>query len=260
MWWEDGAVNDLDGTTVVITGAASGLGRAFAEGFLAEGAKVVGTDIDEAGLAALGAQGALTSLCDVSIDADVRAMVELAVVETGRIDVLINNAGYASLTAVEDLADGEFERLIAVHLFGCIYGMRAAIPVMRAQGRGRIINVVSRAAEGRTAKTSAYAAAKAGIVAASRVAASEVADADILVNMLFPGPTNTAIWGADMPGMQSPDVVYPAARMLATLPKDGPTGEVFYRGEPYLMFDPANDRRLRQELEAVRPRSARPAG
>lgn len=243
----------------MITGAASGLGRAFAQGFLADGAAVVGTDVNEGGLADIAAQGALTARCDVSNDADVRAMIELAVGATGRVDVLINNAGYATLTAVEHLADGEFERLIAVHLFGCIYGMRAAIPVMRAQGRGRVINVVSRAAEGRTANTSAYASAKAGIFAASRVAASEVADADILVNMLFPGPTNTAIWGRDMPGMQSPDVVYPVARMLATLPTGGPSGEVFYRGEPYQMFDPANDERLRQELDAARRPGDQPA-
>jgi len=248
-------MKDLDGTTVVITGAASGLGRAFAEGFLADGARVVGTDIDEDGLAVIATRGVSTARCDVSVDADVRAMIDLAVAETGRVDVLINNAGYINATAVENLADGEFERLIAVHLFGCIYGMRAAIPVMRAQGRGRIINLVSRAAEARAPNTSAYAAAKAGIFAASRIAATEVADADILVNMLFPGMTNTGIWGRDMPGMQRPESVYPAARMLATLPTGGPTGEVFYRDERYPMFDPANDERLRQELEAIRRRA-----
>lgn len=242
---------------MVITGAASGLGRAFAEGFLADGATVVGTDVDEDGLAAIADQGARTARCDVSVDADVRAMIALAVTETGRVDVLINNAGYASSTAVEDLADGEFERMIAVHLFGCIYGMRAAIPVMRTQGRGRIINLVSRAAEAASPNTSAYAAAKAGIFAASRAAAAEVADTDILVNMLFPGVTNTGIWGQDMPAMQAPEVVYPAARMLATLPAGGPSGTVFYRDQPYQMFDSGNADLLRKELEAMQRRGQR---
>jgi NAD(P)-dependent dehydrogenase (short-subunit alcohol dehydrogenase family) len=152
------------------------------------------------------------------------------------VDVLINNAGYGSRTFVEHLADGEFERLVAVHLFGTIYGMRAAIPIMRAQDHGRIINVISRAAEGNQPGSAAYGAAKAGIYTATRCTASEVADQDILVNALFPGMTNTAIWGRDMPGMQEPAAAYPTAKMLATLPRGGPTGQCFYREQPYQVF------------------------
>jgi len=229
-------VNELSDKTIVITGAGAGIGRAFAEGFLAEGAVVVGTDIDAARLEPLAAAGAITAVTDVADDAQVRAMIELAVEQTGRVDVLFNNAGYGSKTRVEDLADGEFERMIAVHVFGCIYGMRAVIPIMRAQNHGRIINVVSRAAESPGPNNSAYGAAKAAMFTASRSAAAEVADNDILVNMLFPGMTNTSIWGVDMPGMQDPDDVYPSARMLATLPPGGATGKCFYRGEEYAMF------------------------
>lgn len=229
-------MSELEGRTIVITGAGAGIGRAFAEGFLAEGASVVGTDIVENRLEPLAEAGAITAVTDVSDDAQIRAMIDLAVDRTGRVDVLFNNAGYGTRTNVEDLPDGEFEQMIAVHLFGTIYGMRAAMPVMRAQNHGRIINVVSRAAEGRQPGNSAYAAAKAAMYAATRNVALEVGDDDILINSLFPGMTNTSIWGVDMPGMQDPEDVYPTARMLATLPEGGPNGLCFYRCKPYEMF------------------------
>ncbi len=73
--------------------------------------------------------------------------------------------------------------------------------------------------------------------------------------MLFPGMTNTSIWGRDMPGMQDPADVYPSARVVATLPDDGPTATVFYRGEPYTMFDEANAELMKADRSAVGWRS-----
>lgn len=248
-------MDDLEGRTVVITGAGAGIGRAFAEGFLADGATVVGTDIVTDRLESLADAGVITATTDVADDAQVRAMVELAIGRTGRVDVLFNNAGYGSRTRVEDLADGEFERMIAVHVFGMIYAMRAVIPVMRSQHHGRIVNVVSRAAEGRAPGNAAYGAAKAAMFTASRSVANEVSDDDILVNMLFPGMTNTSIWGVDMPGMQDPEDVYPTARMLATLPAGGPSGECFYRGEPYRMFGD-NDELMAADRAEIKERLA----
>lgn len=230
----------LEDRTILITGAASGLGRAWVEHFVADSATVIGADIDEAGLATLAPLGVHTLRVDVADAASVARMVSFAVEETGRLDVLFNNAGLGFGHSVEAAPDGAFERHVAVHLFGCVNGMRAAIPVMRSQSYGRIINTVSRNAEFDAPGTSAYAAAKAGMWAASRVAAKEVGDADILINMLIPGPTNTAIWGRDMPRLQAPAATYPTARMLATLPAGGPTGTVFWDEKPYALFHPDN--------------------
>ena len=228
-------MGELDGKTVVVTGAASGIGRSTALGFNSDGATVVACDINEDGLSQLD-DGIITTRADVSVDADVRAVVDLAMARTGKIDVLINNAGYGFRRNIEDHADGEFEHLVAVHLFGCIYGMRAAIPIMRAQGHGHIINVISRAAEAGAPANAAYGSAKAAMWAASRSAAAELEGTGVRVNMLFPGMTNSSIWGKDMPGMQHPDEVYPHVRYVATLPDDGPTGTVFYKSQPYQMF------------------------
>jgi NAD(P)-dependent dehydrogenase (short-subunit alcohol dehydrogenase family) len=231
----------LKGQTVVITGAGSGIGRAFALGFLTDGARVVAGDIRPDGLAELRERGAITQQTDVSIRGEVEALIVRARDETGRIDALFNNAGYGSRKKISDLDEGEFERMIAVHLYGAVYGMRYVIPIMREQGRGRIINTLSRAAEVSGPGDSAYSAAKAAIWATTRSAARECRDVDILVNGLIPGPTNTGIWGRDMPQMQSPDVVYPTARMLATLPPGGPSGRVFWDEREYPLMDPSNE-------------------
>ena len=230
----------IEGRTVVITGAGSGIGKALAEGFLRDGARVVAADIDPSGLESLQRDGAHVLRTDVASDDAVRAMLARAVDETGRLDVLFNNAGIGSRTRVEDLAPDEFERMLRIHLFGTVYGMRAAIPVMRAQGYGRIVNTISRGAEAARPGNAAYGAAKAGMYVVTRSAAEEVADADILINALIPGPTNTAIWGRDMPQLQKPEVVYPTALFLATLPAGGPRGRVFWNEKEYTLFHPDN--------------------
>ncbi|MEE8397977.1 MAG: SDR family oxidoreductase [Desulfobacterales bacterium] len=224
----------IEGKTVVITGAGSGIGLACANGFLADGATVLGVDNKRDRLEDLASKGALTMTADVSDDAAMRAMVEKAVEETGRIDVLFNNAGMGSPKRIEDLADGEFEHFMAVHVFGAIYAMRAAVPHMRRQNYGRIISTVSRGAEGK--QGAAYNAAKAALWSVSRCLAHDVSDNDILVNSLIPGPTNTPIFGRDMPHLQSPEKVYPTVRMMATFEKGGPSGEVFFWEKQYPMF------------------------
>ena len=231
----------IGGKTIVITGAANGIGRAWAEMFSADGAKVIACAKDEEKLLELDKQGMTTVIADVSRPKEVESFINLAVHETGKLDVLFNNAGMGFGYKLEDSPDGGFENHVAVHLFGTVYGMRYAIPHMRKQGHGRIINTISRNAETNVPTTSAYAAAKAGIWSASRVAAKEVADVDILINMLIPGPTNTQIWGREMSHLQEPQATYPTAKMLALLEKGGKSGKVFWDEKEYPMFNQENE-------------------
>jgi len=225
---------ELKGMTAVITGAGSGIGLACAEGFMADGVKVLGVDNKPQRLEALAAKGAMTMGADVADEAAIRDMVQMAIDETGRIDILFNNAGMGSPKRIEDLADGEFERFMAVHVFAAVYAMKAAVPHMRKQKFGRIISTTSRGAE--ALRGASYNAAKAALWSVSRCLAFEVKEDNILVNALIPGPTNTAIFGRDMPHLQPPEKVYPTVKMMATFDEEGPTGKVFFWEKEYPMF------------------------
>ena len=230
----------MKGKTILITGAASGLGKAWAELFNQEGANIFACDIEEVGLHELQELGITTSTLDVSSSQQVKSFIEQARDVTGRLDVLFNNAGMGFGYKVDDMPEGAFEHHVSVHLFGTIYGMRYALPIMKKQNFGRIINTISRNAETDVEGTSAYAAAKAGIWSATRVAAKENAEHDILINMIIPGPTNTSIWGKDMPHLQKPEATFPTAKLLASLERGGPTGKVYWDEKEYPMFNQNN--------------------
>ena len=226
--------------TILITGAASGLGKAWSKKFSEEGARVFACDINEEGLIELKDLGIDTQVIDVSSASHVQSFVESAITDTGKIDVLFNNAGMGFGYKLDSFPDGAFEHHVSVHLFGTVYGMRYTLPLMQRQGYGRIINTISRNAETNVEGTSAYSAAKAAIWSATRVAAKENIDHNILINMIIPGPTNTNIWGKDMPHLQSPEDTYPTARLLACLEEGGPTGKVYWNEKEYPMFNQKN--------------------
>jgi 3-hydroxybutyrate dehydrogenase len=228
---------ELQQMIVLVTGAASGIGHALARGFLKDGATVVAVDRNAEGLTSLAMKGAITLKVDVSDPAQVEGMVETAVDKTGRLDVLFNNAGIAYRTYLVKHQTDQFEELIRINLFGPVYGMRYAIPVMRDQNFGRIINLVSRSPEAAAKAMSAYGSSKAALWAATRHIANEVIDVDILINGMIPGITKSGM----MPEGQDPSKVYPTARMLATLPTGGPNGKVFWDKKEYRMFDSENE-------------------
>ena len=230
----------LKDKAILITGAASGLGKAWSKKFSEEGSRVFACDINEEGLTELKDLGIDTQVIDVSSAAHVQSFIESAITDTGKIDVLFNNAGMGFGYKLDSFPDGAFEHHVSVHLFGTVYGMRYALPVMQRQGYGRIINTISRNAETNAEGTSAYSAAKAAIWSATRVAAKENIDHNILINMIIPGPTNTNIWGKDMPHLQSPEDTYPTAKLLACLEEGGPTGKVYWDEKEYPMFNQEN--------------------
>lgn len=186
----------LDGSVVVVTGASRGIGRAAAVAFAEAGASVAllarsGDDLED--LAdELGRERALPLRCDVTDHADVRGAVDRAVDRFGRLDVLVNNAGVIEPIARVDRADpDEWRRAVDVNLTGVFHGVRAATPVMLAQGGGTIITISSGAAHRPKEGWSAYAAAKAGAWMLTRAVHAELGAAGIRSIALSPGTVAT---------------------------------------------------------------------
>jgi 3-oxoacyl-[acyl-carrier protein] reductase len=189
----------FDGRVVIVTGAARGIGAVTAEAFAREGARVALLDIDGRGLegvvASIAGRGseALGRRTDVTIAADVRAGVGDVLARWGRVDVLVNNAGgFATMRALEDADDAEWEAILRSNLTSAFLVTKAVMPSMRRQRSGRIVNLSSVVARGGSVRVPAhYAAAKAGIIALTRILALEVAELGITVNAVAPGTTAT---------------------------------------------------------------------
>ena len=183
----------LASKVAVVTGGAAGIGFAYARRFLAEGARVVVADVADPVAAAekLGAPDRVLGLrTDVSDAAAVRAMAEAAVARFGRIDVLVNNAAvFASLTPqpFDAIPEAEWDRVMAVNVKGIWNCARAVVPVMRAQGGGRIVNVASAIVAKGTAMLLHYVTSKGAVVAMTRALARELGPSGITVNAVAPG-------------------------------------------------------------------------
>ena len=198
---------ELQGQVALITGASSGIGRGVALAFAGAGAKVVVNypAEREAGRAAevcahIARNGgeALAVRADVSVPAEVDALVSATVSRLGAPEILVNNAGIATAGAVHELAIEDWDRLVAVHLRGTFLVTRAVLPFMYARGSGRIINTASQLAYKGAPGFAHYTAAKAGIVAFTRSLALEIGERGINVNCVAPGATMTPML-ADVP-------------------------------------------------------------
>ncbi|WP_068777850.1 SDR family NAD(P)-dependent oxidoreductase [Paenibacillus sp. FJAT-26967] len=190
---------DLTGQTALVTGAASGIGLAAAQTLAAHGAKVMLLDMNEAGgresERLLTLQGHLVRYipCDVTRAEDCQAAVETAVRETGRIDIVFNNAGIIRRKTVVELTEEQWDLVIDVSLKGTFLLSKYAIPVMEKNGGGSIINTGSGWGLKGGDQAAAYCAAKAGVVNLTRGMAIDHGPAGIRVNCVCPGDTDTPL-------------------------------------------------------------------
>lgn len=196
----------LEGRTAVITGSASGIGRAMATAFGREGASVVIADIDgdaaERTAADLTAAGtpAVGVRCDVTDETSVTDAVTAAGEAFGRLDVYVNNAGFTRDAVMRKMSVDDFTSVLGVHVLGAWLGTRAASAAMRAANtRGSIINMSSISGKVGNPGQTNYSAAKAGIVGLTKAAAKEAARYGVRVNAIQPGLIETAMTAAMPP-------------------------------------------------------------
>ncbi|MDE2380523.1 SDR family NAD(P)-dependent oxidoreductase [Bradyrhizobium sp.] len=188
------------GLTVLVTGAASGMGRATARVFAAEGAHVAVTDHDAAGaetvakdIAASGGSASAWKL-DVADAGEIRRVIDAVAAQFGGLDIIVNNAGISVRVGIDDPAyDDAWARGLAVMLTAHPRIIRAALPYLRKSKSPRIVNIASTEALGATAMHSPYSAAKGGVASLTRSLAVELGREGITVNCICPGPIRTAI-------------------------------------------------------------------
>ena len=202
----------------IVTGAGSGFGEGIARKFVAEGARVLVADRDAAAAArvadALGANARAVTV-DVSRSAEVKAMVEAAQAHFGGLDVLVNNAGIGHLPQpLEGLPEEEFDRLFAVNMKAIYLAAREAVPLMKANKRGVILNIASTAGVSPRPRLGWYNASKGWVITATRANAVELAPFGIRVVALNPVAGETPLLKSFM-GQDTPEM---RAKFLSTIP------------------------------------------
>jgi len=215
----------VEGQVVFITGAASGIGHSIGMEFLNAGAKVVFTDINEEKLnevtKALQESGkdCMGIKVDVTNEEDIKSAIEKTVEKYGRLDVLLNNAGLQHVSPIEDFPTSKYEFMIKVMLTAPFMAIKHAMPIMKKQGFGRILNMASINGLIGFAGKAAYNSAKHGVIGLTKVAALEAAEYGVTVNAICPGYADTPLVRGQLNDLASTrnvplesvleDVIYP---------------------------------------------------
>jgi 2-hydroxycyclohexanecarboxyl-CoA dehydrogenase len=196
----------LDQKIAIVTGAGQGIGRGIAEKLAAEGATVIVTDVNEVTAketaAAVNGVGIQT---DVTSRQSVDAMVAQVHRQFGRIDVLVNNAGWDKAKPFVDSDPADWDRVVAINLYGVLHTCHAVLPIMVEQGSGSVVNLASDAGRVGSSGEAVYSAAKGGVIAFTKAVARESARHGINANAVCPGPTDTALFasmGGDNPKLR----------------------------------------------------------
>ncbi len=230
-------MRELKDRVAIVTGGGSGLGEAIGQALGEAGATVVVADVREAGAAAVAAAireaggTALPLRCDVSDPEDAERTVREVADRFGRLDVLINNAGVDRTASVEELTVADWDRILDVNLRGPFLMARRAFPVMRRQGRGHIVNVVSTAAKRAWANASAYHASKWGLLGLSHALHVEGRAHGVKVTAVIAGGMRTPFLLERFPDLdpgllQSPRTVADTIRFLLGQPDETVVPEV----------------------------------
>jgi len=202
----------------IVTGGASGFGNGIVRKFVAEGARVVISDMNRSGAEALASElgdAAAAVQVNVGVNADVAAMTAFALERFGRIDILVNNAGITHMPApMEDISEEDFDRVFAVNAKSVYLTARHIVPLLKAQGAGAILNVASTAAVSPRPRLSWYNASKGWMTTATKGMAVELAPHGVRVNAINPVAGETPLLKMFM-GEDTPEV---RAKFLATIP------------------------------------------
>jgi 2-hydroxycyclohexanecarboxyl-CoA dehydrogenase len=228
--------------TVVVTGGGGGIGGATCRRFAGRGAKVAVFDLNrdaaEQVAAQIRSEGAVATAfhCDITDRASVDAAVKAVLDGLGAIDVLINNAGWDVFKPFTKTEPAQWEKLIAINLTGALHMHHAVLPGMVSRKAGRIVNIASDAARVGSSGEAVYAACKGGIVAFSKTIAREHARHGITVNVVCPGPTDTALFADYKEGAGNPDKLMEAFTRAIPLgrigqPEDLPGAILFFASD-----------------------------
>jgi 2-hydroxycyclohexanecarboxyl-CoA dehydrogenase len=206
----ENTMREFEGRTVVVTGGGGGIGGATCRRFAKRGARVavLDRDLEAAGkvAAAIRDDGDMAQAfpCDITDRGGVDAAVAATEAALGPVDVLVNNAGWDIFKPFTKTEPAEWAKLIAINLTGAMHMHHAVLPGMVARRKGRIVNIASDAARVGSSGEAVYAACKAGLVAFSKTIAREHARHGITVNVVCPGPTDTALLAGFATGAAAP--------------------------------------------------------